>query len=193
MLLQHILFQDKIVFWGLEPRLALLVLSVQNCCNFTVAVPLLGFTERPNSIPSPGRQPPSRQLHGIRERNLPIASPWGHQAGHLTRPGTHTHTHHLTATARGEHTAQGAVLAKMIEWGNCSWLGGGGLAVRSAWCWVVWEIMASNCRLAIRKPFLMTGTAKHWSRLPKETVKAPSLEFFKSRLGKHLPGMTRME
>lgn len=53
--------------------------------------------------------------------------------------------------------------------------------------------MAFNCRLDIRKPFLMTGTEKHWSRLPKEIVKAPSLEIFKSRLGKHLPGMTCME
>lgn len=90
--------RHQLMFWGLEPWLALLVLSVQNCCNFTVAVPLLGFTESPNSIPSTGRQPPSCQLHGIREGNLPIASPWGHRAGRLTRPVAHTHTHtHITS------------------------------------------------------------------------------------------------
>lgn len=146
--------RHQLMFWGLEPWLALLVLSVQNCCNFTVAVPLLGFTDSPNSIPSTGRQPPSHQLHGMQEETSPLPAP-GTPGWTLDRTsGTHTHTqkHHLTATARAEHTAQGAVLAKMIKWGNCSWLGGGGWAERSAWWWVVWEIMAFNCRLDIRSP-----------------------------------------
>lgn len=84
--------RHQLVLWGLEPWLAPLVLSVQNCCNFTVAVPLLGFTESPNSTPSTGRQLPSHQQHGIRGGNWPIASPWGHRAGHLTWPVAHTHT-----------------------------------------------------------------------------------------------------
>lgn len=61
---------------SLGPWWALVVLSTQTCCNFTVAVPLLGFTESPNSIASTGRQTPSRQLHEIWEGNLPIGSPW---------------------------------------------------------------------------------------------------------------------
>lgn len=64
----------QLLFQSLGPRGALPVLSVQNCCNFTVAAPLVGLSESPNSIGSTGRRPPSHQLHGIREGSLPSAS-----------------------------------------------------------------------------------------------------------------------
>ncbi|KFP20030.1 hypothetical protein Z169_06494, partial [Egretta garzetta] len=37
-------------------------------------------------------------------------------------------------------------------------------------------------RLDIRKKFLTMRVVKHWHRLPREVVEAPSLETFKARL-----------
>jgi len=37
-------------------------------------------------------------------------------------------------------------------------------------------------RLAIRKKFFTMRVARHWNRLPREAVDAPSLEVFKARL-----------
>ncbi|KFP13686.1 hypothetical protein Z169_08027, partial [Egretta garzetta] len=37
-------------------------------------------------------------------------------------------------------------------------------------------------RLAIRKKLFTMRVVKHWNRLPREVVEAPSLETFKARL-----------
>jgi len=44
------------------------------------------------------------------------------------------------------------------------------------------KLKEGRSRLAIRKKFFTTRVVKHWSRLPRESVDAPSLEVFKARL-----------
>ncbi|KFQ34942.1 hypothetical protein N332_02690, partial [Mesitornis unicolor] len=44
-------------------------------------------------------------------------------------------------------------------------------------------------RLDIRKKFFTVKVVRHWHRLPKEAVDAPSLEAFKARLDRALSNL----
>ncbi|KFZ58381.1 hypothetical protein N338_12838, partial [Podiceps cristatus] len=51
------------------------------------------------------------------------------------------------------------------------------------------KLKEGRYRLDIRKKFFTTQVVRHWNRLPRETVDAPSLDTFKARLDGALGNM----
>ncbi|KFP93818.1 hypothetical protein N329_04924, partial [Haliaeetus albicilla] len=51
------------------------------------------------------------------------------------------------------------------------------------------KLKEGRLRLDIRKTFFMMRVMKHWQRLPREVVDAPSPETFKSRLDRALSNL----
>ncbi|KFV94684.1 hypothetical protein N326_00521, partial [Eurypyga helias] len=51
------------------------------------------------------------------------------------------------------------------------------------------ELKEGRFRLDIRKKFFTERVVRHWNRLPREAVDAPSLEVFKARLDEALSNL----
>jgi len=55
------------------------------------------------------------------------------------------------------------------------------------------ELQEGRFRLNIRKKFFRMKCVKHWTRLPREVVDAPSLEIFKARLDGALSNLIQLK
>jgi len=55
------------------------------------------------------------------------------------------------------------------------------------------KLREGRFQLDIRKKFFTTRAVKHWNGLPREVVKAPSLETFKARLDGALSNLTYLK
>ncbi|KFP12731.1 hypothetical protein Z169_08811, partial [Egretta garzetta] len=51
------------------------------------------------------------------------------------------------------------------------------------------KLKQGRFRLDIRKKFFTMRVVKHWNRLPREVMEAPSLETFKARLDRALSNL----
>ncbi|KFM04173.1 hypothetical protein AS27_10745, partial [Aptenodytes forsteri] len=51
------------------------------------------------------------------------------------------------------------------------------------------KLKEGRFRLDIRKKFFTMRVVRHWNRLPREAVEAPSLEAFKARLDEALSNL----
>ncbi|KFZ48637.1 hypothetical protein N321_02507, partial [Antrostomus carolinensis] len=51
------------------------------------------------------------------------------------------------------------------------------------------KLKEGRFRLDIRKKFFTVRVVRHWNRLPKEAVDAPSLEVFQARLDEALSSL----
>ncbi|KFV20675.1 hypothetical protein N340_12414, partial [Tauraco erythrolophus] len=51
------------------------------------------------------------------------------------------------------------------------------------------KLKEGRFRLDLRKKFFTLRVVKHWNRLPREAVDAPSLEVFKARLDETLSNL----
>ncbi|KFZ47208.1 hypothetical protein N321_13855, partial [Antrostomus carolinensis] len=51
------------------------------------------------------------------------------------------------------------------------------------------KLKEGRFRLDIRKKFFTVKVVRHWNRLPREAVDAPSLEVFKARLDEALSNL----